>query len=204
VQDGAEEQVNLPHAMVKQIEHAIQRAAKGEAGVRHDVFDGAEKEIFALMDRNAMHRFKEDPDAVKAVCDEFFLKADATNDGVVSFGEYKAWVMHQPQIIAFFEQLSSSVLALLARSKSSSNFPNPSVMPRSQRRTSDRATAEELAKRATDMALAELTAKPQVDGSTKGNHAITQSRNQVDGSSKCAIGTSLKMHSVVVGGMGPP
>ena len=78
-------------------------------------------------------------------------------------------------------QLSSSVLALLARSKSSTSFPNPVLMPRSQRRTSDRATAEELARRATDMAFAETTAKA------------------VDGSAKRTTGTSLKMHNVVVG-----
>ena len=106
---GGPLQVNLPHAIGKQIDEAIKRAAKGDGVIRHaswirvqsqicplvpllaasilegsgseslwvvgpmgrhDVFDGAEKEIFSLMDRNAMHRFKEDPDAVKAVCDE--------------------------------------------------------------------------------------------------------------------------------------
>ena len=33
-------------------------------------------QVFQLMDRNAYHRFRADPDAVRAVCEEFFAKAD--------------------------------------------------------------------------------------------------------------------------------
>ena len=36
----------------------------------------AENEIFTLMDRNAHERFKHDPNAVNAMCDEFFERAD--------------------------------------------------------------------------------------------------------------------------------
>ena len=76
VQDGAEEQVNLPHSMVKVIEKAIKEAGSGGDPVPPTLFEAAEKEVFQLMDRNAYHRFRADPDSVQAVCEEFFAKAD--------------------------------------------------------------------------------------------------------------------------------
>ena len=46
----------------------------------------------------ADHRFKADPNAVQAVCDEFFDKADMEQDGVISYVEYKKWVMERPEV----------------------------------------------------------------------------------------------------------
>ena len=84
------------------------------------LFEAAEEEIFKLMERDAFARFKSNPEAVAAVVDEFFATADISQDGYVSFDEYRKWVMKQPQVIVFFSQLAQSILAIL---KSASTSP---------------------------------------------------------------------------------
>ena len=49
----------------------------------------AEDEIFKLMERDAYARFKSNPEAVGAVVDDFFAGADVSQDGYISFEEYR-------------------------------------------------------------------------------------------------------------------
>ena len=77
----------------------------------------AQVEIFKLMERDAYARFKNDKDAVGAVVDEFFASADVSNDGYVTFEEYRKWVLRNPEVIVFFSQLSKAITDLIRSAK---------------------------------------------------------------------------------------
>ena len=127
VRPGSEEEVNLPsgirETLVKTFDESDAAASSGQgqpAPPPESLFEAAEEEIFKLMERDAFARFKSNPEAVAAVVDEFFATADISQDGYVSFDEYRKWVMKQPQVIVFFSQLAQSILAIL---KSASTSP---------------------------------------------------------------------------------
>ncbi|KAL1511805.1 hypothetical protein AB1Y20_005091 [Prymnesium parvum] len=131
VVEGSELQVNLPHSMVKKITAQLDLVVNSAQPVPRDLFTAAENEVFQLMDRNAYHRFRSDPSAVESVCEDFFRHADKDQRGVISFSEYKAWVMQHPEVLVFFEQLSSSIGSLVDRTKNPAEMQWPAVMPRS-------------------------------------------------------------------------
>lgn len=98
--------------------------AAGDAAPPQDAFSEGEVEIFKLMERDAYARFKNDPNALRDVCDEFFASADREHDGVVTFAEYKEWVLKHPQVLVFFSQLSKSIKTLLYEARDGSSSPN--------------------------------------------------------------------------------
>jgi len=120
VDDGADEQVNLPHGMVVKLQGTLKEHKKSGTPPPNTLFEDAEDEIFKLMDRNAHERFRQDPDAVGALCDDFFREADLKQDGVVSYEEYKSFVTSQPAVLTFFSQLSECIQSLLDKAKKAS------------------------------------------------------------------------------------
>ena len=57
------------------------------------------------------------------------VKADVEHAGVVSFDNYRGWVMQNPTVIVFFQQLSQSIAALLHSSgRTSGSFGVTSVV----------------------------------------------------------------------------
>ena len=137
VRAGSEEEVNLPASISHRL---IDRYDElGGAEPPEDLFAAAEDEIFKLMERDAYARFKSNPEAVGAVVDDFFAGADVSQDGYISFEEYRKWVLQQPEVIVFFTQLSQSTLSLLKtvrapslvtlRRSPSHGSPNPTMPP---------------------------------------------------------------------------
>lgn len=128
VRPGAAEEVNLPDTTRSR----LLKTFDGLGGAQPDVllFAAAEDEIFKLMERDAFARFKGSEDAVGAVVDEFFAKADIEKDGYVTFDEYVRWVRQQPQVIVFFSQLAQSILSLLSKSTSAGSAPSAAASPR--------------------------------------------------------------------------
>lgn len=112
VRAGSDEEVNLPHTIKNGVLREFEATGSDEQPPE-TLFSSAEEEIFKLMERDAYARFKSSPEAVGAVVDEFFAGADLSQDGFISFEEYRKWVLQQPQVIVFFSQLSQSILALL-------------------------------------------------------------------------------------------
>ena len=128
IRADSEEEVNLPGA-IKEV--VLQQFASSAAShpPSEVLLEAAEEEIFKLMERDAYARFKSDPDAVGAVVDDFFAKADLSQDGTISYTEYHRWVMQQPEVIVFFAQLSESIAAIMRNAtlqlRSSSASSNP-------------------------------------------------------------------------------
>ena len=123
VRAGSEEEVNLPDAIRKSL--VANFDALDGAEPAETFFAAAEEEIFKLMERDAFARFKGNSEAVGAVVDEFFTKADISHDGYISFDEYRTWVQQQPQVIFFFSQLAQSILALLK----TATIVSPAISP---------------------------------------------------------------------------
>jgi len=119
---GCDEEVNLPSDMSNALLSTDATYDKKTGAPFKEVpaelatpkiFADAEKDIFKLMERDAFSRFKKNPDAVGAVVDECFKKADTSNDGELSFDEFKDWVKTEPGILIFLSQLAHSVSTAL-------------------------------------------------------------------------------------------
>jgi len=126
IDEGADEQVNLPSAMTRKLTTELKEMVKNDTVPPKDMFAKAEKEVFNLMDRNAHTRFKSDPDAVKKICDDFFAKADQEGDGQVTYEEYKKWVADHPSVLTFFRQLATSISAMINKVERRMSVTTPS------------------------------------------------------------------------------
>jgi Ca2+-binding EF-hand superfamily protein len=83
VAPGSEQEVNLPGPVREKAVADFEAAKASKTEPSATIFVASEEEIFKLMERDAYARFKGNPEAVGAVCDDFFKKADMSNDGYV-------------------------------------------------------------------------------------------------------------------------
>jgi len=113
IKEGSELQVNIPDHMRVATLEAFDQASKGGVPFSESLFKDSEDEIFTLMDRDTWNRLKNDPEAVKTMAANYFEAADKNKDGVVTYHEYRACALDNPQVLSFFAQLQKSVRSLL-------------------------------------------------------------------------------------------
>mmetsp|Transcript_47677 Transcript_47677/g.140814 ORF Transcript_47677/g.140814 Transcript_47677/m.140814 type:complete len:359 (-) Transcript_47677:688-1764(-) len=115
IKESGDMQVNIPDGMrVETLKAYDDAVAVGTPDAwKDELFKAAEDEIFTLMDRDTWARLKSDPEMVKSMAANYFEAADKNKDGLVTYHEYRAWALDNPQVLSFFGQLQKAVGTLL-------------------------------------------------------------------------------------------
>ena len=122
VEDGSPEQVNLPADLVKAIAKQL-----GEKQAPKDLFKSASDEIFKLMEKDTLSRFRQDPKAIEKLLDSFYKAVDLTPGKPVTFIKFKQWALREPTVLGLFTGISASIRELLE--ERTSKLPPAPVTP---------------------------------------------------------------------------
>lgn len=117
VVNGAPQQVNLPATMQAPLVDQWRAIEKEGTEPPANIFEGASKEIFKLMENDTFRRFQHDTGQVDKLVNDFFDKADVNKTGEITFEQYREWVMANPSVLVFFNELSSSIQGMLAKQR---------------------------------------------------------------------------------------
>lgn len=113
VKDGADQQVNLPAKYVKEVEKGLSPADSGCVVPRADLFAKCKQEIYSLLEKDSFCRCKQNPRFIDKVVDDFFDKVDPKCTGYIGYDQYSEWVHQNPEVIAFFADISKIVRGVL-------------------------------------------------------------------------------------------
>ena len=110
VVEGSMRQVNLPSKVAKELLQALDGC---KDGAPVDLFDAASAEIFKLMERDTFSRFKNDPEAIGKLVDNYYTKCGVEPGAEITFKKFKEWGLSEPTILIFFTALCTSVQNLM-------------------------------------------------------------------------------------------
>ena len=108
VEDGSPEQVNLPSDLVKVVTKQL-----ADKQAPQDLFKRASDDIFKLMEKDTLSRFRSDPQAIEKLLDSFYKAVNLAPGKPVTFAKFKQWALREPTVLGLFTGISASIRELL-------------------------------------------------------------------------------------------
>ena len=108
VGDAAVTPVNLPSKAVEALKAKHDEAlANGVETLESSFFDESKAEILKVIEKDTFARFNKDQERMEALMKETFKEVDTDHSGMIQKDEYVAWAKKHPEVLGFYEHLTS-------------------------------------------------------------------------------------------------